>query len=229
MCIKLALYAKCIMCFFFFLVACNNKDERNSMYLKNAFEDLKSNRFSDAYKNANKAINIKSDNPTAFILRGRSSFEMGHLKIARKDFEYALKLDVKNISALYYLGLISYDLDDFNEAEIYFNKAIILKGTDSVYFESSNRFSEFTYDENVSMPELRFFRGLSYYYMNQYKKAANDFIFVASEDYNKGECYFYIGAMALDEKNNVLACKYLNLALENGYKEASKYLSHACN
>jgi len=92
----------------------------------------------------------------------------------------------------------------------------------------TDNFSKYTFDQNVTMAEIRFFRGLSYYYLNQLGNAFRDLRFAADENYNVAKSFYYMGLVALKAEKNHIACKYLKLSINNGYKQAAEYLPNDC-
>src|SRR5258705_124332 len=80
------------------------------------------------------------------------------------------------------------------------------------------------YEDAIAIGNIRFFRGLAYYYNKNYNAATVDFEFAADQNCNKDRCFYYIGMIALDKGIYDLACKYLKLAILNGNDEAGKYL-----
>jgi len=210
------------------ILACTNNTEDYFFHVKQTHQNFIDSNYKKAYEEADKAIKIKTDNPIGYTLRGRALFEMDRNLDARKDFRNAVHLDSLNTTSLYYMGLISYDLNEYTMAIEYFNKAISTKGSDTLYFELNDKLSEYTYEENISMASLKYFRGICYYYNNDFINALTDLTFAANENYNKGRCFFYIGLMALTNRKEDLACKYLTLSIQNGYLEAGKYLPESC-
>src|SRR5947207_2911217 len=106
------------------IYCCNYTQKEFSFFARKAYENLKNGKPADAYEDATKAIKSDPKKPIGYILRGKSLLQLDSAKSAKKDFARALRLDSDNTTSLYFLGLISYDENDYPLAINYFNKAI---------------------------------------------------------------------------------------------------------
>ena len=69
---------------------------------------------------------------------------------------------------------------------------------------------------------------MAFYFGGNINTALKDFAFSADEGYNTGRSYYYIGLIALEKEELGLACKYLRLAMDNGYEKAESQLPANC-
>jgi tetratricopeptide (TPR) repeat protein len=123
------------------------------------------------------------------------------------------------------LGKSYYFLENDDSAVHCFNKAIVIKGADSNYIEFNNK----DMFNDIMMPELRYSRAIANYQKDNYNGALDDLLFSINANYNKPECYLYVGMIAMEKGNREMACKYLNMAKEKGKMEAIKYLQDCKN
>lgn len=212
-----------------FVFSCINKEKNERFYLEKAFKNIKAGDYKSAYINSDKAIQINDDNYLSFFYRGRALYELDSLNAARRDLLVSSQKNKSYTATLYYLGLVHYDLDDYRGALKFLNKAVETKGSDSVYFEISDKFSNILLEEKVSMAEIVFFRGASSFYLGNFKNAETDFRFAMSENYNIARVYYFLGLIELYYRNNkIKACEYLNISLKYGYKIANDSILENC-
>ncbi|CAF1540360.1 unnamed protein product [Adineta ricciae] len=96
---------------------------------------MKENDSSSAVLHFNKALATDPKCVDALVARGALSANQGHYKRAMQDFEDALKIDSKHINALKYLhdvlNNIANDMDDYDDAIYYLEKALRYKPDDN--------------------------------------------------------------------------------------------------
>src|SRR5690349_13856549 len=92
------------------------QEKRYSWKVKNAFKDLNEKNYESAIGHATDAIEINSDKSIAWVLRGRAFYEIDKFNNALKDLKHAITIDPKNTTALYYIGLCNYDLDQYDSS-----------------------------------------------------------------------------------------------------------------
>lgn len=210
------------------LNSCSNSETEYYENVENAFQALQESKPDRALKFANAAIKVGFSDHSAYMVRGRAFYEQDNLDAAKRDFATVINLDSSNTTALFYTGLILYDQNFYDSSIYYLNQAIASKGGENFYFEYSDKFLKYNYDENLTMGRLRYFRGLAFYFGGNINTALKDFAFSADEGYNTGRSYYYIGLIALEKEELGLACKYLRLAMDNGYEKAESQLPANC-
>ena len=68
-------------------------------------------------------ISCKSE-ATKFYETGQKNYQTGKLREAKKNYQDALKIEPKNVKALYALGWVHLSFGELNDALIYFSKCI---------------------------------------------------------------------------------------------------------
>jgi len=175
-------------------------------------------------KNASSALRINSNLSESYLIRGRCFYGIQNFSKAKEDLRTAVKIDSLSIGGHYYLGRSYYFLENDDSAIYCFNKAVRIKGSDSIYIEYFNK----DIFNDVAMAEIRYSRAIANYQINNYNDALVDFLFSINAGYNKPDCYSYIGLIAIGKGNKEMGCKYLKMAVENGSPDAGKYLSQEC-
>ena len=209
---------------FFTLTSCLNKEARFKSLISSARENIKNKRYESADEDLIKAIDLRPDTAIGYVLRGKVFYFKEKNEQAKKELYKALTCDPNNTEALFYLGLSCSNLNQEDSAIIYYNKAIASKMVAGGYFELNKMY----FREDVRMEALRFYRGVSYYFLEKYKEAYDDFTFALSKNYHKGLSYYYVGMMQYYADNNDLACKYLRLAVDNGDEVDKTILDKVC-
>ena len=212
-----------------FFYGCNQyKEKRVSNLVKeaNQVQDTDQGR---ALEYLNEALSIDSNCISAHILKGEILKFSGHDSAALMEFSKARRLDPQNTRALFDLGNAWSLLDRDDSAIIFYNKAIETKGSDSIYIDLPDPGLPIDYfNSDISMPVIRYFRGLSYYLTNQYHSALLDFTFSLNNKYKIKDCYLYLGLIYLEFDIHDKGCENLTHALENGNMDAKKYLDQYC-
>lgn len=215
----------------FFFYSCQfNRLKRFEQLINTAKESLSNKKYDESLKCLNEAISIKPDSIVGYSLRGQLLYETKKFELSKKDFRTALSFNPESTASLFYLGINCFNLDQNDSAIFYYTKAISTKSEDSVYLEINNNgiFGK-NYSEDISMKIIKYYRGVSYFMVNEYGNAFEDFLFSINQKYNIGDSYLYLGVMELDYKDSSRGCKYLRLAFENGCNIAQKYLQENCH
>ena len=128
------------------------KDYKGPFYLGIAL--LNNDRYQDAIKFLNKAIELNPNNFVAYNNRGNAKDELGKHEEAIKDYDKAIELDPDSSSALDHRGVAKADLGKHEEAIKDYDKAIEL---DPDYSGTYNN------------------RGIANYDLGKHEEAINDY------------------------------------------------------
>ena len=208
------------------VIACNDNVECES-YSKTAKSYLGSKDFQKSIELSNISIYKCPKSKEGYYIRGLSYYSMQEFEKALRDFKSVTDIDSINTTGLYYIGLTYFYLEKDDSSVFYYNKAIATKGTDTLYMEFNKPYKELF--EDISMPLLRYKRGVAFYQLNNYSRALEDFEFALRHEIYKETCFLYIGLIALEKGNLRIACKYLQEAIKYGNKNAVKYLPQNCD
>jgi tetratricopeptide (TPR) repeat protein len=141
-----------------------------------------------------------------------------------------IKRNKTNIYALYMLGVIYNEKQNFDSAILVLQNAINYKTQGSVVVDYRNEGlmkEKARYD--VEYNELIYTQGLSHYYKRNLKQASNIFSFCISNNYRLGESYLFKGIITIEtQKNYKEACKDIQLAEQYGNRNASMYKEKFC-
>jgi tetratricopeptide (TPR) repeat protein len=212
-----------------FILSCNFIDRnRFEKLIENATENLEKKRYEDALDNIEKASQINSDTSVIYSLRGTLYFETKRYDLSKIDFLKALTYNPRNTSYFFYLGLNYFSLERDDSALYYYDLAIDSKGDGEVYLEMNKEPFGKYFQDDISMEVLRYYRGISYYMVNRFNQAYQDFLFAKSKQYNVGDCFLYIGIMQIDLENKEEGCKMFDSAWKYGNLDAKRYKERFC-
>ena len=165
------------------------------------------------------------------IKSARQLQEAGKFKEALEKLDEALEIDPNGIVAFYQIGQNFIMEKKYDSAIIFCNKAIHEKGTDTLYLDLNNK-NPIVNDRNINdveMTLIRYSRGFSFYMLNNYDKALDDFEFCLSNGYNNnGSVFLYAGIIYSAKGPSKKGCNYFELAVRNGNSEAQSYLDKSC-
>lgn len=129
-------------------------------------------------------------------------------------YKEILKIDNYNLNALVNLGVISYELENYQNSVLYESKAIeIVKNTDNKQ----------THGHSLLI------RGKSKFELEDYRGCIEDL--KKAELLNTGyqDIYVYLGYAYLNLNQYENACKYFSISGEKGYSKAYELISEYCN
>ena len=184
-----------------------------------------------------KEIKKKTKLKEAYIQRGLCYESINQIDSAINDYKILVSFDPTNTTALYYIGLCKYEQKQFNEAIVYYNKAIATKGGAST---SDTSRSHFILDINndgllgnfapfdVPSHDIFYQRGLAYYSSKQIKKAYEDFQNCIQQNYYVGQSYYMVGLCWLTAGKKDKACEAFKQGSFNGDSLATKELNETC-
>ncbi len=197
--------------------------------LKKAIEYKKNEKYTEALSEISRAIKLNPTSIKALILRGIVYNDLEMYDKAMEDFITAEKLDNKSVIVNFYKGVTYYALEKLDSSVEAYNKAIQIKGSDTLYLEmnSEGLESELLRDD-INMDVIRYYRGLSYYHRKEDIKALADFLFCVNHNFNLGNSLFYSGTIYLSLGQNSRGCQFLYKALSLGAEDAKSYLEKYC-
>jgi tetratricopeptide (TPR) repeat protein len=139
------------------------------------------------------------------VLKGQIESALEQDSLAIKSFCKAAVLNPKNMSAFFFEGL-SYSLLNLDDSAITcYDRAIALKKSEGqIYFEEFNN-EHLPLEDQTDIPilKVRYFRGLSHFYLNDYNKAVDDFLYSIASSYEVTKSQYYLGVSYLKkEKQN---------------------------
>lgn len=186
-----------------------------------------------------KAIEKAPEFLDSYFQRGLYYESMKMDDLAIKDYKTVLSMDTKNTQALFYIGLCKFRQALFEEAIVYFNKALVTKGygdpedssttTSFLIIEPvENPFVDLRKRYDVSVYDIKYDRGLAYYQTNKIELAYYDFKACSDHEYNFAESNYMIGVCWLRFSNKENACKALGLSAFYGNEMAKKLQREEC-
>lgn len=102
---------------------------------------------------------------------------------------------------------------------------LLKKRSDSIYLEFTDPAMKKT---DVSITAIRYYRGLSFYYLDSFKSALEDFNFFLQERYDLKNTYLYLGSIYCEGGLIEKGCSYLTKAAVLGNDKANGIKSQYC-
>ncbi len=121
---------------------------------------LKRRYYGRAIENVNKSLNYNSDFAKAYFLRGSCFFNLGQYEEAQSDLEKAIDIGVEDNDIYMALGIINYNLANYDKAEEYFNEYLVKtnQSDTSVYLRTAiTQAKSGKYDEAIESVNLYLF------------------------------------------------------------------------
>ncbi len=81
-----------------------------------------------------RAVQVEPDNSQLWQVLGMAEYRYGYIEQAISDLQQSLEIDPNNPESHFAIGTIEFDLNDFPEARVSFNRAISLDSTTANYF-----------------------------------------------------------------------------------------------
>ncbi len=187
----------------------------NRNYFEQGRFEFGKERYTEAIKLLNYALEFDNDIPDAWFFRGMSKYYIGDYVGAENDLTQCIDLSPYHKDAILYRAVIRNRLLNFEQAFSDFNRVIKLDSTDAyAYFQraishlSLNQFEKAIDDCNSSIDKklneisVYTIRGVAYANLKNYRQALNDFNTVLKKD---PENYF-----TLIQKGNIYVKMQLN-------------------
>jgi len=207
----------------------DNKSDSNDAidYLEKGNSCLESKKFEEAIEYYNKAIALKSDDPTIYNNRGKAYNNLDNYKKAIKDYDKAADLDHNNSTIYLNRGNAYYNWKKYEEAikdydksadldphnpKVYFNRGNAYDGLEK--YEEAIRDYDKAADLDQNNPDTYLNRGDAYNNLGNYKEAIKDYnkaIELDPDDpkiySNRGNTYANLGKYkeAIDDYNKAIA------------------------
>lgn len=106
---------------------------RSSSMLKLAQQQFDTGDLEQSEKTLVEAMSVDASSPALHVLSGRIAVERGQLERARDRFQFALDLDPKQVSALYYQGVVYQRWQQYDKAYAVYQQAYDLQA-DNISF-----------------------------------------------------------------------------------------------
>jgi tetratricopeptide (TPR) repeat protein len=121
---------------------------------------LKRRYYSRAIENINKSLNYNPNYAKAYFLRGSCFFNLEQYEDAKKDLETAIDIGIVDNDIYMALGIINYNLGNFDKAEEYFNEYLVKtnQSDPTVYLRiAKTQASNGKYEEAINSVNLYLF------------------------------------------------------------------------
>jgi len=196
-------------------------------YLKEAGGLEDKEKYSEAIKLLNKAIDSYPEFKDVYLSRGADRAALGNYTGAIDDYSSALKLDPKNTLALFNIGNNYKRLHQELKAIAYYNSALKTKGNDFVSMDiKPNPFIESAFD--VPFGQISYERGLAFFRIDSLKHAFSDFRNAIDGGYKADKGFYYEGLILKCYRQKVKACECFVKAGQLGNKDAIKEFDSFC-
>ena len=228
---KKQLYYLLILSFIFLKCSEGSKSNHHVLEL-----DLMLNEITEIYNKGeikkaiyklDKIIDDYPNNIQLLVERGIYLFEINEVQQSLRDFKKILNLDKDNTLALFNIGVIYSSIGEKEKSIFYFNKAISTKGGETVWFEDNER-SIYKNNYDISMNEIIYQRGLSYYDINSFVSAFKDIDYCVKNQYRLDQSYYYRGIIYLTYKKKDQGCGDLHLSVSYGNNLADSVIKEYC-
>ncbi len=162
----------------------------------------------EATNDFNKAIDINSNNASAYFNRGACNYKNNDLQGAINDFNKSIEINPNNAKAYFNLGNLYLDSEGEEEAIPFY--------TNSIEVDPSNS-------------DAYFNRGLAYEGNYDFEEAVVDFKKVIEIDPKRADAYYKLGDILYSEISNSEAesIKYLDKAIELDQTNAYAYFTRS--
>lgn len=218
------------LCLLIFLCQCHS----------NPYKKYDCAEFSEFYKNLNKTDtsniikelkyfiqNSGGNCKKTYIYLGDYYFFLDSLDLAEYYYRNILRIDYKNVYALYKIGNVKMLKNKYDSAIIFLDSAISLKSENGYIFNYNSNLSP-NIDDVVS-DEIFFQKAVCLYYQNQFIQAENIFDYCIYNDYKNADAYYFKALINSERKNIKQACIFIDSSLFFGGEKALTLKSKYCN
>lgn len=175
----------------------------------------------------NQILENDSNSLDAHLYKGALLIKIEKYYDALAELDRVLKQDSLNTMAYFYEGKANFYLDNYNVSISAFDQAIHTKESMGLILDrNANNGMVANYD--VKYAEIIYWRGYAYYHSRQYQRAINDFDECIRMNYNKGECYLYMGFSYAGVNDFRKACHYINASAKEGNADALEFYNKYC-
>lgn len=219
---------------FFFLYSCGSAND----HFRQAVKEIEKKNYRKAIDHLNKAIAKKKDFSKAYAEKGYCYSQLKRHDSAIIVYDQLLSFHSNNTWALFNVGLCKYDLEKFDEAINYFDRAMASKGYDpndsskfKLTFELTPLGKELLDDQNIfdiPFSEIFYMAGLTHYELGKNDKAYSYFKNCISRGYKLGESHYMIALCWLSSNEKEKACTSFKESSMKGYALATEQLAKNC-
>lgn len=214
----------------YLFASCVSKDKKFVSDIHDAVYFKDKGDYTTALNFVKSAINYDSSKSFLFVLKGQIESSLENDTVAIKSFTKAIDIDPGNISSYFYKAL-SFSLLDYEDSAVAnFNKAINLKQIPGkAYFEEINQ-THIPLEEQTDVPlyQIKYFRALSFFNLEKYFNALDDFEYSLHNKYSISNSQYYIGLCNAKLGNKSVACFYLMLSKNSGNIDAVRIINEYC-
>ncbi|MEP6675716.1 MAG: tetratricopeptide repeat protein [Ferruginibacter sp.] len=219
----------------FFFTGCVGSSAKD--YYRSSLDIAEKRKYNEAILLLDKAILKDPTLKNAYLQRGYCYEQINQDSLAENDYYKLLKIDNRNTTALYYIGLIEDRKQHFEKAIEYYNKAFVTKGADDpsdtlkpqiIIDLNKNGIMNEAASFDIPGREIFYARGLAYYSARHNRRAYVDFKQCLNENYNLGECHYMMGLCWLGGKDKNEACSEFRQAATYGDSLAIAELALSC-
>ena len=160
---------------------------RSSSMLKLAQQQFDTGDLEQSEKTLVEAMAVDASNPPLHVLSGRIAIEHGQLERARDRFQFALELDPKQVSALYYQGVVYQRWQQYDKAYTVYQQAYDMQ-SDNISFllaMSEMLVSMSKRDEAITLLESK----VVYFDQNASIRSALGQLYYMNQDYTNAVKY----------------------------------------
>lgn len=217
-----------IIIILFFFSACNSKTAEE--FFDMAFEFEENREYIKAIKSLDKAIEKKPEFRPALLNRGYYKFLLNDYNGAIEDYLKIITFDPHNTMALMNIGNNLKRLNKYRESVHFYIRALNTSGAKKYQKISfnCNILNEFDVDcdYHVYKYEIEYERGVSFFYLEKYALAINDFknaieynYYLSDALYWTGKSYYHLNDTLEAKKHLLKAAKYGNIKAKDLLKK----------
>lgn len=189
-------------------------------YLLDSNELVDKEKYKEAIELLNKAIKTYPKYREAYLNKAFCYEKLKDFKSAIVSYQALLKIDSKNISAIYNIGNCKYDMNLFQEAVENYTKALELKGyskdLSSIIIDWNQNGIAEDAKFDIESNQLFYQRGLAYYQLNKFKSAYSDFYNCLTQKYYVTDCHYMIALCYIESGNKEKGCIEFDKAIALG-------------
>lgn len=215
------------VCIIFF--CCKSHHEGYEEKVRKTITYIDKGEYADAMNQVNRLIIENEHLVSAHTMKGIIFSLLKSEKAAIEEYKRSLLIDRVYAPALFNTGTSFSILEQHDSAIVYYNLALETFRKGDFNFEETAKPDLDEADKwlKVSISQIRYERGLSFFASGKDSLALEDFYFSLRANWSGAESQYYIGIILLMHSNH-LGCRYLEQALKNGEMRAEEYLNKYC-
>ena len=215
--------------FIFILIAihCSCSVTTAKTYFTQASKLEDENKFTEAIKLLDKAIEKDSNYIPAYINRAVDKTMLGNYKGAIQDYNIVIRKKPNNTKALFNRGKNKHRLLDYKGAIQDFQRAIESKGGEEAWIDlQPNDYVEAGYDS--PMVEIRLERGVSYYFTGNLNLSYKDIQFCIDKNFERKIALYWRAMIYLSTDKKEKGCVDLRESSALGNMDSDKEIGRFC-